>query len=291
MILDALKRADRERRQQDLEVPSLDTSHGERPLDARSRRRWLLWSGLLLFAVLMAGGAIWIRASWEPESRSTDSGPVMDPARAKSRRGESTAQPLGSEQTAAKVQRAAIEALYQEQEQTQVEQDSGRKLTREEIASLYRKAVEHSPEKTVSGQETPAADTPASASWNQALAPAGGQQSTETAAVSTKPQVGKQTNADSVDAPDEPQEPALSGLPQIHALPQSTQRNIPSINYQEHHYQPGGTSWVLLNRERKRAGDRINTDLRIESIDEDGLILNYRGRSFRLRALNSWINM
>ena len=289
MILDALKRADRERRQQDREVPNLDTNHGEQPLADRNRRRWRLWSGLLLFTVLVAGGVIWIQALWQPKPQLTGSRPVADPAQANSKPGVSPARQLASGQTAANAQKAAIETLYQEQEQTQVDQDPGQKLTREEITSLYRQAVNGSPEKATSGQESPAADTPASP--NQASPPAASQRSTETAAVSTTPTADNQTKTDSIDAPDEPQEPALSGLPQLHTLPQSLQRNIPSINYQEHHFQPEGGSWVRLNRERKRAGDPINPDLRIESIDQEGLVLNYRGRSFRLKALNSWINM
>jgi len=300
MILDALKRADRERRQQDLEVPTLDTSHGDRPLDAQRRRRWLLWAGPALVVVLVAAGLAWFQSPWRFEPQSAHEQPE-GPGQAQAKRAPDSAK-AGAIKTQPAPdpmpQKLAIDALYQEQDQPR--QDSERKLTREEIANLYRQAVNDSPESAASDPEagdskTLAADTPASS--NQAT-PASStkaltvnQPSTATPPVSGSPQAGDQPKAKSGDAPDETRKPALNGLPQIHTLPQSMQRNIPSINYQEHHYQPGGGSWVRLNRERKRVGDQLNSDLRIESIDEEGLVLNYRGRSFRLRALNSWINM
>lgn len=299
MILDALKRADRERRQQDLEVPTLDTSHGERPPAARNRHLWLIGSGLLVSLTLLAGGVILIQTPWQPEPGS---------ANPQTKRGTAQTQPAQTrstsrEQPATNPQQAAIEALYQEQEQKQrqPEQDSGPKLTREEIANLYRRAIETTPEQTpgrktlatesaettantnsAAGTESPVATATLSAAEPQSL--------TSSTSVPDSSQTGIE-DTDSAEASSDGRQLAARGLPQIHTLPQAMQRNIPSINYQEHHYQPGGGSWVRLNRERMQVGDQINPDLRIESIDREGLVLNYQGRSFRLKALNSWINM
>ena len=272
MILDALKRADRERRQQDLEVPTLDTHHGERSPGVRNRRLWLIGSGLLVFAFLVAGGIALIQAPWQPESRSAETQPETGKAQPQS----AQTKPTARQQTAANPQQTTIEALYQEQAQMQVEQDSGRTLTREEIANLYRQAIEDTPEQDPDDQES------------RGTASA---EVMETPTTTERPAASAALDAASAEASDDSRPSALSGLPQIHTLSQSMQRNIPSINYQEHHYQPGGGSWVRLNRERKQVGDPITPDLRIESIDREGLVLNYRGRSFRLKALNSWINM
>lgn len=288
MILDALKRADRERRQQDLEVPTLDTNHGDGLLVARSRRRWLAWSSVLMLVLMGTAVFLWLQTPWQSESQLAETKP-QTPSPAQSgweseapgtQTGEAR---LAQGQTEKEAQKTAIEALYQEQEQPQ--QDSGRKLTREEIASLYRQAVKDTADQTPDDQENETADRPANADTpltTEALA---------VTPVSGAPQADIQAGEDSAQPQDNSRESASNTLPYIHTMPQSVQRNIPSINYQEHHYQPGGGSWVRLNRERKRVGDQISSELRIEAIDEKGLTLNYRGRSFRLGALNSWINM
>jgi len=304
MILDALKRADRERRQRDLEVPTLDTSHGERPPATRNRRLLLLGSGLLVCLALLAGGVVLIQAPWQPGPGSTNLQSERDTTQTQPAQTRTTSR----EQTTTNPQQAAIEALYQEQEQRQPEQDSGPKLTRDEIANLYRQAIETTPEKnqgdrktlameraettaiaettantdSTAGTESPAAT--AALSTNEPLSPTGSTSVPNSSQTDIKDTGSAETSSDD-------RQPTARGLPQIHTLPQAMQRNIPSINYQEHHYQPGGGSWVRLNRERKQVGDRINPDLRIESIDREGVVLNYQGRSFRLKALNSWINM
>jgi len=181
----------------------------------------------------------------------------------------------------------------EEGEKVQPSEPSSEKLTREEIASLYRQAVSDAPSDepeadTQSRQET---ETRAEPQLTEALSKLEGQDEPVPDNPQTESQGPSPSEPKTPNASTEPVGSELTGLPQAHSLPPSIQRELPSINYQEHHYGPGGESWVRLNRERMRAGDRLTQDLRIESIDEEGLVLNYRGRSFRLKALNSWINM
>ncbi len=75
----------------------------------------------------------------------------------------------------------------------------------------------------------------------------------------------------------------------IKALPFSVQENIPTLMYSEHHYQPNGRSYVVINGRRLQENASIE-GIRIDSILEDGLLMSKEGRKFKMIALNSWIN-
>jgi len=47
---------------------------------------------------------------------------------------------------------------------------------------------------------------------------------------------------------------------------------------------------VLINRERRRAGDST-AGVHVREILPDSVVLGYRDTVFRLRALNSWVNL
>lgn len=80
--------------------------------------------------------------------------------------------------------------------------------------------------------------------------------------------------------------PFLSGLSQ-----QSRDR-VPTIYYTRHdYYGDSSQSTVTLNGETVRAGAKLAGSLRVEEILSDSVVLNHSGTQFRLRALNSWINL
>jgi general secretion pathway protein B len=98
---------------------------------------------------------------------------------------------------------------------------------------------------------------------------------------------------------DESIEPALStptsinqfaNLPDLHDLPNLILQNIPSLNYSEHNYNMAGGS-VKINGEIKHVNDQLAAGLVIDKILEDGMILHLDNYSFKMRALNSWVNM
>ncbi|NND67259.1 MAG: general secretion pathway protein GspB [Halioglobus sp.] len=93
------------------------------------------------------------------------------------------------------------------------------------------------------------------------------------------------------------QEVANSGLvdhpaPFLVDLSQQTKNAIPTILYQRHEYSSqAGRSSVTLNGKKVRVGGTPASGLEVDDILEDSVILSYRGTQFRLRALNSWVNL
>ncbi len=84
----------------------------------------------------------------------------------------------------------------------------------------------------------------------------------------------------------------LGKLPLLSELSEQKQRAIPSIDFSLHVYSSEqSTGFVTLNGQRRRPGDTIGSGLRLESIVDEFIVLNYQGTRFRLLSLNSWINL
>lgn len=66
---------------------------------------------------------------------------------------------------------------------------------------------------------------------------------------------------------------------------------FPSISYSQHNYLGNSASSVVINGELLRVGSRITQDLSIEEIVEDGVIFNFYQKRVSLKALSGWINM
>jgi hypothetical protein len=47
----------------------------------------------------------------------------------------------------------------------------------------------------------------------------------------------------------------------------------------------------VINGKTWREGDLVKPGLRLMEILEDSIVLDYRGTEFRLRSLNSWVNL
>lgn len=73
-------------------------------------------------------------------------------------------------------------------------------------------------------------------------------------------------------------------------LSQQQKDAIPTIMYSSHDWNPGGVSRVTLNGEALTVGERRG-GLKVEEILPDSVVLNWRETAFRLRALNSWVNL
>ena len=73
-------------------------------------------------------------------------------------------------------------------------------------------------------------------------------------------------------------------------LSQHQKDQIPTIVYTEHVYAEGAAPLVELNGQRLRPGQRTGA-ITVEDILVDSVILRVRGVSFRLRALNTWVNL
>jgi len=87
-------------------------------------------------------------------------------------------------------------------------------------------------------------------------------------------------------------EPALAPhpAPLLADLSQQQKDAIPTLMYLRHDYLENGASSVLINGETRRVGDRIGA-VQVEEILRDSVVLRHRDTLFRLRALNSWVNL
>jgi hypothetical protein len=66
---------------------------------------------------------------------------------------------------------------------------------------------------------------------------------------------------------------------------------FPNISYSQHNYLGSSASSVVINGQLMRSGSRITPDLVIVEIVEDGIIFNYYNQQVSFKALNGWINM
>jgi len=82
----------------------------------------------------------------------------------------------------------------------------------------------------------------------------------------------------------------FANLPDLHDLPTQVLEKIPSLNYSEHNYNSNGGS-VKINGNIQHANEQLAGGVVIDKILEDGMILHVGNYAFKMRALNSWINM
>ena len=80
--------------------------------------------------------------------------------------------------------------------------------------------------------------------------------------------------------------------PFIAELSQQVKNDIPTIYYQRHDYDgDSASSAVMLNSKSVKVGGNVAPGVKVDEILPDSVVLDYRGTQFRLRALNSWINL
>ena len=85
-----------------------------------------------------------------------------------------------------------------------------------------------------------------------------------------------------------PEHPA----PFIEDLSQQRKDAIPTLMYSIHNFSgKAGQSSVMINGKSLRAGGNIGKGVRLEEILPESIVLSYKGEQFRLRALNSWVNL
>ncbi len=80
--------------------------------------------------------------------------------------------------------------------------------------------------------------------------------------------------------------------PFLFELSQQAKDQVPTIYYTRHDYSTHGSrSTVTLNGEIVQGGGILAGGITVDEILPDSIILSHRGVQFRLRALNSWINL
>lgn len=78
--------------------------------------------------------------------------------------------------------------------------------------------------------------------------------------------------------------------PLLESLSQQQKDRIPTLMYRQHDWASAGESSVVLNGQRLQVGGQHN-GFRVKAILRDSVVLEWGGTTFRLRALNSWINL
>ena len=80
--------------------------------------------------------------------------------------------------------------------------------------------------------------------------------------------------------------------PFIQDLSQQRKNAIPTLMYSIHNYsaKPGQSS-VMINGKSLRAGANVGKGVKLEEILPESIVLSHQGQQFRLRALNSWVNL
>lgn len=81
-------------------------------------------------------------------------------------------------------------------------------------------------------------------------------------------------------------------VPFLIDLSQQIKDSIPTVYYLRHDYSSDtARSSVVLNSKTLNVGGIPASGMKIEEILPDSVVLNYQGTQFRLRALNSWVNL
>lgn len=88
--------------------------------------------------------------------------------------------------------------------------------------------------------------------------------------------------------PEKPQpasEPAPPPVELIEEMPPAAHGELPDIELSGHLYSSiPGRSFILVNGRRYREGERLQEGPAVESIEESGAILNYRGERYQVAA-------
>ena len=291
IILDALDKSDREGRG-NAGAAGIQTPHGVgHSVAGRSWSR-LLWPVLAMLAVALAV-YVWLRSSApsaEPVAATQIEEQVL-PVRRESAgsQAEPAAVPVNSQPVAASVPAAksrsdeAVAALYDSRRTTAPvtasQQAVGAAASRDGEAGSVRSGVE------------------------AGVATLGESGSSAGPSTVVQPQAPARTQPIDVDALAaaarrelaqlDDREPVIEhAAPLIGELDQRTKDGIPSVFFSFHHWSTlAGEREVVLNGERRREGDLIASGLTLVEILEDSIVLDYRGTAFRLRSLNSWVNL
>ena len=80
-----------------------------------------------------------------------------------------------------------------------------------------------------------------------------------------------------------------AGVPLLSEMPWSFRNQVPDIDYSAHVYsETGGTGFVILNGSMRYEGHSVGAGLAVREILPEGVVLEYRGRLFKLAAMKSW---
>ena len=281
LILDALNRAEHERKNQNT-VPDINTLHRPQALNtelgARRTLWWAIGAVLVLIAIILALLVVLRR---EPGAAL-----VVPPA-------------VPLEQTASVPQPAAVQASGPTAASVPSAQPPVASPT--SITAIAAPAVvaETAPRKSVTDADVDklyaAEDTVAPAPVNTGVNELYAAEAATTAASETIVDPFNSTGNTTV-APQEQAPPrtfdSIKNIPDFNALPWNMRQKIPTISYARHNYLAGGVSSVVINNQTTGVGNIIGVgQFIVQEIFVDAVVLKHGNAVFKLRALTGWINM
>lgn len=81
---------------------------------------------------------------------------------------------------------------------------------------------------------------------------------------------------------------SLPPVKPISEMPVWLQDELPTIKFDMHIYATNGQGWVRVNGEDRFQGDNITSQLVIDRIEPQVVVLSYKGQQFSMPALSSW---
>lgn len=287
LILDAINRSQRERANPG-DVPGIATQHYVDSSPPRGAWRLPL---LLLALVLALAVIVWLLLRPAPQlaAPAPDAGDLVssvpEPAPATPApvaAAKPAPAPLRESPRVAKTADRADDrpAASEKQGRTQGAVEPADKAQDPAVAALYSQAARAESAADESMDE-PAPVAPAAAS---ATASAAAGRTEEPVAIETLLRRAREE----MDAGSLPPHPA----PMLGELSQQQKDAIPTLLYSAHDFRgDGGDSSVLINGNSVRVGGRVAAGVQVTEILPDSVVLEHAGRAFRLKALNSWVNL
>lgn len=304
LILDALNKADHERNKES--PPTINSAHDEPPVYGTSpeKQHKLLFIGLIACVVIILGlGFVLIMDTIRGPDAKTQiamapsSNSAQASAQTNAPTNQATPPPVTRETPAptpvatraanaqnpqfnkyAENRKKMIAAQYEQvnqggteteeasdapRQQPDEEDTSEARKNQEEVAAIYKNQTAPTPNPQAKPQ--PVRATPAPSVTQERVA----------APRATPPPVAPNSLA------------AHADIGTVHDLPFSTQKELPTLMYREHNY-PNN---VMLNNKLISKGQQIDSNLYLEEILVDGIIVRYGNRKFKMPRLNSWVNM
>ncbi len=283
LILDALNRS----HEQKDEVPTLGTRHAY-AADSPAKNFWLVTVVVaLVVAVIVIAWLLWDKGQISNEPALVQqAAPVIERTQVKRAAAEPKSEPVQA--LVPDIDDSAVAANKNAAGRTEVTPSRPALETNKAVSALYKEEAAIEP-----GQLEVSQPPDAVVEAKAPEQPATGQVKTDSAAPAV---VEQSVDIESLlqSAENELENARLEehSAPFVNGLSQQTKDSIPSIFYERHDYSGRpGQSQVVLNGKELKIGGSPASGVKVEEILPDSVVLNYRGTRFRLRALNSWVNL
>ncbi|WOJ96172.1 general secretion pathway protein GspB [Congregibacter brevis] len=292
LILDALSRAEREKREQASPAPTILSQ--ELTPGSSGSTRWMTWAALwALLVCLLAAMFVLFRTVPEhsPAAKTTpQTTTAVSFDTVKSAQSDDMSTPSRRLPTAARAQQAQMPA-----QAIPADSLSGIEPASEErtaaVAALYSQPAEAlAIEAEPLANETELTVNRSSEPIEEGSEAAGALPAVTASSVITESEIDVEQVLREIRA-----EAANSGLephptPLLEDLTKQFKDRVPTLMYSSHDYSSLGRSTVTINGDILTRGQRTR-GVEVRELLSDSVILRFDSTDFRLRALNSWVNL